>query len=81
MIRTEADSNDITEQSRHDNPMPYLCRPTMCVKRFRKRRSLTDHRNAHAGVKCIYELSVKNVFASAVLVGTYECSQQWKQVH
>jgi len=59
VIRTEADSNNITEQSRHDNPMPHLC--TMCVKRFRERSSLTDHRNAHAGIKCIYELSVKNV--------------------
>ena len=51
VIRTEADSNNIAEQSRHDNPMPHLC--AMSVKRFRKRRSLTDHRNAHAGVRSL----------------------------
>ena len=38
VIKTEADSNDVTEHPRDDKPRPYLC--TVCDKRFTQRGHL-----------------------------------------
>ena len=48
-IKTEADSNDITEHPRDDKSRPYVC--TVCYKRFTWRRNLNRHSRIHSGVK------------------------------
>jgi len=48
-IKTEADSNDITEHPRDDKSRPYVC--TVCCKRFTWRRNLNRHSRIHSGVK------------------------------
>ena len=47
-VKTEADSNDITEHPRDDKPRPYLC--TVCDKRFTRKQSLNKHKRTHTGV-------------------------------
>ena len=47
-VKTEADSNDITEHPHDNKPRPYLC--TVCDKRFKGRAALWYHKlTAHSG--------------------------------
>jgi len=48
-VKTEADSNDITEHPHDGKTRPYLC--TVCDKRFTQKRSLNDHKRIHSGEK------------------------------
>ena len=50
-MKTEADSNDITEHPHDDISRPYLC--TVCDKRCRTKEVLNKHMNIHTGkYKC-----------------------------
>ena len=46
-VKTEADSNDITEHPHDDKPRPYLC--TVCDKRFTLKTNLKRHKQLHSG--------------------------------
>ena len=46
-MKTEADSNDITEHPRDDKSRPHLC--TVCDKRYRTKDHLVAHRNTLTG--------------------------------
>ena len=46
-VKTEADSDHITEHSHDDTPRPYVC--TVCDKRFTQKRSLNEHKLIHSG--------------------------------
>ena len=48
-MKTEADSNDITEHPRDDKSRPYLC--TVCYKQFTRKDSLKCHSRIHSAVK------------------------------
>jgi len=48
-IKTEADSNDITEHSHDDKPRPYVC--TVCDKWFAAKGGFNDHKLTHSGEK------------------------------
>ena len=50
-MKTEADSNAITEHPHDDKSRPYLC--TVCDKRYRTKGALTRHSFTHTGkFKC-----------------------------
>ena len=46
-VKTEADSNDITEHPHDDKSRPYVC--TVCDKRFTMKGDMTEHRKRHTG--------------------------------
>ena len=47
-VKTEADSNDITEHPHDDKPRPYLC--TVCDNRFTRKRGVKYHKlSKHSG--------------------------------
>ena len=47
-VKTEADSNDITEHPHDDKSRPYVC--TVCDKRFTMKQNLTrHHKERHIG--------------------------------
>ena len=48
-IKTEPDSNDITEHPCDEKSRPYLC--TVCDKRFTRRGNLNRHSRIHSAVK------------------------------
>jgi len=48
-VKTEADSNDITEHPHDDKPRLYLC--TVCDKRFTQKVHFNDHKRLHSGEK------------------------------
>jgi len=48
-IKTEADSNDVTEHPHDVKPRPHVC--TVCNKRFTQKGDLNRHRERHTGEK------------------------------
>ena len=45
-VKTEADSNDVTEHPRDDQPRPYVC--TVCYKQFARKAALINHKKIHS---------------------------------
>jgi len=48
-VKSQADSNDITEHPHDDKPRPYLC--TVCDKQFTTKQHLNSHKISHTGEK------------------------------
>ena len=48
-VKTEADSNDVTEHPHDDKPRPHVS--TVCNKRFTTKQGLNYHRERHTGGK------------------------------
>jgi len=79
-VKTEADSNDVTEHPYDDKSRPYLC--TVCDKRYRIKQHLISHMNIHTGkYKCTecgacFQSSAKLTEHSRVHSGEkpFECS-------
>jgi len=46
-VKSDADSDDISEHPPDDKPSPYSC--TVCHKRFIRRHNLNVHRKRHTG--------------------------------
>ena len=80
-VKTEADSDDISEHPRHDKPRPYLC--TVCHKRFTQRRHLNVHCKKHTGENvcscavCEKRFSSPNTLYSHMNIhaGKYKCTE------
>jgi len=84
-MKTEADSNDVTEHPRDDKPGPYLC--TVCDKRFKHRHRLNQHKRTHTGEKPFVcrmcnkgftlkeQLNVHMVRHTGAEGSSYSCSQ------
>ena len=80
-VKTEADSNDITEHPHDDQPRPYLC--TVCDKRFALKDSLKRHKQLHSGINVYSCTQCEKCFSSQsalschknIHTGKYKCTE------
>ena len=80
-VKTEADSDDISEQPRDDKPRPYMC--TVCHKRFARRDNLNVHRKTHIGTNtyscnlCEKRFSSQSILCNHMNIhtGKYKCTE------